>query len=320
MVNYLDQLKEERAGVSKASQGLTPEVVNRSAANSVEQLLSKADQRIELYARVFAETTFEPLFRKIQKCAYQNFTKPQIIRLEGKYTQVDPREWADKYDSTVLVGLGTGSQQARLAGMAQIGNIQKEIAMAGMSNIVSPKNIYRMAIEAAKQIAPKQAELFFTDPESVPPPQPQPDPKMITAQASLLKAQNDQQKIALTTKQRDDKMAINAKQHQDKQMLDTAEKAGKARLEAERQMLEREKAEFQAYMEREKLELERQRLNIEAAKVGREISREEADDQLVDMNGLAQSHQAITQILQELRDELKRPIQVNSPHGPITVQ
>jgi hypothetical protein len=69
-----------------------------------------------------------------------------------------------------------------------IANVQKEM-MAGGLPTVTPQNLYETAIELAKASDFSAPQRFFTDPSTVPPKQPQPDPIMLIEQ---LKAQSAQ--------------------------------------------------------------------------------------------------------------------------------
>ena len=73
MVAYLDAVKETRTGVSKTSQGLNPDSLNNSTATGMNQVLTQSQMRMELIARIFAETGVKDLALKIFElvCKYQ---------------------------------------------------------------------------------------------------------------------------------------------------------------------------------------------------------------------------------------------------------
>ena len=63
MVQYLDGIREERSGVSKMSQGLNPDVLtSHVTSGAISAATESAMQRIELIARIFAETGIKDLF------------------------------------------------------------------------------------------------------------------------------------------------------------------------------------------------------------------------------------------------------------------
>jgi hypothetical protein len=66
MVQYLDGIREERSGVSKMTQGLNPDVLtSHVTSGAVSAATESAMQRVELIARIFAETGVKDLFRNI---------------------------------------------------------------------------------------------------------------------------------------------------------------------------------------------------------------------------------------------------------------
>ncbi len=56
---------------------------------------------------------------------YQN--KPKIVRMRGKYAEFDPRTWANEYDVSVNVGLGSGDREQKLAMLQMILSKQEQI-------------------------------------------------------------------------------------------------------------------------------------------------------------------------------------------------
>ena len=83
--------------------------------------------KLELIARIFAETGVKSLFKGILQllCKYQD--KERVIRLNGKFVPFNPREWNDQYNVSINVGLGTGTRQEQLATMQMILSKQEEI-------------------------------------------------------------------------------------------------------------------------------------------------------------------------------------------------
>ncbi len=71
--------------------------------------------KLEMIARIFADTGVKDLFAGIFHLILKYQDKPRVIRLRGKYVSIDPREWKNNYDVTVNVGLGTGSQDQKMA-------------------------------------------------------------------------------------------------------------------------------------------------------------------------------------------------------------
>jgi hypothetical protein len=83
--------------------------------------------KLELMARIFAETGVKSLFKGILQllCKYQN--KPRTVRMRGQWVSYDPREWSNQYDVTINVGLGNGNRQEQIAMLQMILAKQEEI-------------------------------------------------------------------------------------------------------------------------------------------------------------------------------------------------
>ena len=65
MLSYLDEVKENRTGISKASMGLDPDALQSATASAVQATVQGGQQHIELIARIFAETGMKPMFKGI---------------------------------------------------------------------------------------------------------------------------------------------------------------------------------------------------------------------------------------------------------------
>lgn len=186
MLSYLDQIQEKRTGINQASQGLDPNVLQNTTATAVAMMQNAAAAKVELIARLFAETGVKDLFRNILHlvCKYQD--KERIIRLRGKFVAIDPREWSSEYDISINVGLGTGNKEQQMAVLAMVLDKQEKILQGyGPANPLVSVGQYRATlgrmIEAAGY---KDSSEFFKDvtPEieqAISQPQPpQPDPAM----------------------------------------------------------------------------------------------------------------------------------------------
>jgi hypothetical protein len=186
-----------RTGVNPLSSGLDADAINKTARGAVLAQNQQA-QKIELIARIFAETGIKDLFKGILRLIYKYHAKPMMIRLDNKFVPVDPRNWDTEWDLTVTVGLGTGDKEQQLMHLQMIAALQEKMVMAGMSHVATTQNIYNTASKFVENAGYKHVEEFFTNPEGQQPPQPPPDPAVIKAQADMqmtqMKLQADQQK------------------------------------------------------------------------------------------------------------------------------
>lgn len=204
MLGYFDSVQAKRSGVSETSQGLDPNILQNVTAAAVAATMQAGAGKIELMARLFAETGVKSLFRGILHllCKYQD--KPRLIRMRGKFVEMDPREWSNLYDVSISVGLGTGSKNEQMAMLQMILAKQEQIlTQFGPANPLVSVGQYRATlgrfIEAAGM---KDSTEFFKEipPEvdqalSNPPPQQQSNPALDTMMAQAqAQIQIEQQK------------------------------------------------------------------------------------------------------------------------------
>jgi len=164
MVEYMDSMKEKRTGITAYNQGLDSNSLNKTASG-VAQIMSAAQQRIELVARTFAETGVKDLFQLVHKLVRTTLTKPDIIRLRNRWVEVDPREWKARKDMSISVGLGAGNKDKQLMHLTTILNMQKEAIQIGITN---PEKIYNALAKLTQNAGFKNPEEFWTNPANTP--------------------------------------------------------------------------------------------------------------------------------------------------------
>jgi hypothetical protein len=127
MFEYLDGVLAKRTGVSDMQQGLDPNVLQNVSATAVAAMTTQSAGKLELIARIFAETGVRSLFKGILHllCKYQE--KARTIKLRGQWVSFDPREWDDQYNVSINVGLGNGNRQEQIAMLQMILAKQEEI-------------------------------------------------------------------------------------------------------------------------------------------------------------------------------------------------
>jgi hypothetical protein len=193
----MDSQREWRTGVSHVSQGLDANALQNQSATAAAQIYSAAQARMKLIARIFAETGVRDLFSLLHGVIRRNGSQAQTIRLRNKWVPVDPRDWKKRDDMTINVGLGSGGRAQQVQELTVLINAQKDALAGGLTNIVTPANLYNASQELARAIGRKDGEQFFTDPATQPAPQSPPDPKLIQIQnqkeLAQQKAQADQQ-------------------------------------------------------------------------------------------------------------------------------
>ena len=190
LLDYLDQIKESRTGLNKASMGLDADALQSTTASAVNQIVSASQGKIELIARVFAETGVKQLFKGILHLITKHATQPQIVRLNNNFVPMDVRQWKNSYDMEVNVGLGTGQTNEKLQVLDRVAKTQEQILLSlGMQNPLTNLSQYRETIAKMLELSGfKNVNDFFLDPKQQPPMQPQPSEAEQEVQADMMKA------------------------------------------------------------------------------------------------------------------------------------
>ena len=167
MLGYLDSVKESRTGITRQSQGLDANTLNKTATGQ-NQILTQSQMRMELIARIFAETGIKDLALKMFElvCKYQQ--KEKIVRIRGKYIPMRPYEWKDRVNVTVQVGLGTGSKEQQLILLNAILERQMQainLQQNAFGPMVNLRNIYNTLKKLVENAGLNGVEPFFMDPE-----------------------------------------------------------------------------------------------------------------------------------------------------------
>ncbi len=122
MLDYLDDIKQTRTGISKAAAGLDADALQSTTKAAVSATVNAAHQHIEMIARIFAETGLRKLFTGILKLVVENQDRARMIRLRNTFVPIDPRSWDSNMDVIVNVGVGDGTIEDRI-------NILNQVAM-----------------------------------------------------------------------------------------------------------------------------------------------------------------------------------------------
>jgi hypothetical protein len=178
MLEYLDTVREQRTGITRYSQGMDADSLNKTATG-VNTILSQAQMRVELIARIFAETGVKDMFLKMFELVVKHQDKERIIKIRNNFVPFRPMEWRNRCNISISVGLGTGSRDQQLAILNNILQTQLkglELQGSAVGPMVNLRNIYNTLSKIVENAGLKNPNAFFTDPDvgmqNMPPPQP----------------------------------------------------------------------------------------------------------------------------------------------------
>ena len=233
MLEYIDQVRDQRTGFSKASLGLDPKALQSTTANAVNSTIQGAQLKVEMIARVFAETGCRDLAKTILHLCQKHMDEERIIRIRNEYIPIDPSEWENEFDMSVDVGLGNGREDEKMAMLLQIAGKQEQLIQTlGMDNpIVKPSQYVNTLQKIIEMGGFKDSNQFFNSPE----------------QMDQLLAQQEQNKNSI------DPATQELQLEKQKMEAEIALKREKMMLDIE---LEREKAQQMLALRREELQAE----------------------------------------------------------------
>ena len=203
VLGYLDESKENRTGVSKASAGLNAEALQSTTSAAVTATMSGAQGRVELICRHFAEGGLKAMFKTVNNLVIKHQNAQDVFRLNGKFIPVDPRYWDSDKDMVVNVAISKSSDQEKFQVLTQVAGKQEQILqLLGPQNPLVSMQQYANTLTRMIELAGFQDAQSFINTEVPPmPPQPQqppqPDPAALLAQAEAQKAQVQAQKAII---------------------------------------------------------------------------------------------------------------------------
>ena len=195
MLEYMDQIKEDRTGMSKAAMGLNADALQSSTKAAVNATISASQGRIELTARILAEG-MKKLFHGILFLATTHQDKARTVRMRNEWVQIDPRYWDASMDANINIGLGNGDTNERLQGLMMIMSKQEQILQQlGTQNpLVTPQQFSNTLRKIVELSGFKDASSYFQDipadyvPPAPPAPKPTPEELLAQVQAESIKA------------------------------------------------------------------------------------------------------------------------------------
>jgi hypothetical protein len=265
-LQYLDELKENRTGVSKAAAGLNADSLQSSTQAAVAATVTGAQRQVEMLARTLAETFFKRLFWLVFKELQQNQDYERMVKLRGGYAKIDPRTWTAELDLEVHVPMALTMTDQKLEGFKELIAKQEQLmATLGPNNPLVSMAQYSYALQKMtelighrdstrffNQVSPEQAKALAEAAAQQPP---QPSADIMLAQ---IEAQRAQQEFQIKQAE----LQLKLQEIQAKQEADAAKSEADAALEIQKlQMQERielMKTEAQQAREMAKLEMEAQ--------------------------------------------------------------
>ena len=152
-LTYMDQVVENKTGVSRASMGLDPDAMQSTTKAAVQATIQSQAGQIEVMVRNLADG-MKRLFGIMLRAAIKNTDEEQLVKMGGQFVQVDPRVWQSDMDIGINVGLGTGREEEKMMALQQAFQIQQQIytqygPFNGMVSLTNIRNTLSDMLAAA---------------------------------------------------------------------------------------------------------------------------------------------------------------------------
>ena len=140
--------------------------VTHNTATGINIITQQANQRLELIARVFAETGISDLYRFLIKLNQLFINEATVIRLTNGPMKIDPTDMDGNFDLVVNAGMGAGAKQTNLQNLQLIQQIVTQLAGVGMAG---PEQFYNLAKRMIEEVGFKNTDDFVLSPDKIPP-------------------------------------------------------------------------------------------------------------------------------------------------------
>ncbi len=253
-LEYLDNIQAKRTGVSDMMNGLDPNVLQNVSATAVAAMTTQSQGKLELMARVFADTGVKNLMQGLLHlvCKYQD--EPRALAINGRPMNIDPREWTNLYNVNINVGLGNGRPDEKIAMLNMVMAKQEMILQQyGMSNPLVNLKQYRDTLAKFINASGYRDDSQFMNEIS---------------EEELVQLQQQDAQADKTPPEVQAAQAIAKAETEKAQMKQSTDMAA--------QQLKMQEMHLKTEMEQQKLQLERQQQELDSAKEMLKIQTERA--------------------------------------------
>ena len=261
MLEYLDNVQAKRTGVSDMNQGLDANVLQNVSATAVATMTAQSQGKLELIARIFADTGVKNLMKGLLQlvCKYQD--TPRALAINGKPLNIDPREWDNQYNVNINVGLGNGTGDEKIAMLQMVLAKQEQILQQyGLANPLVNLKQYRETLAKFINASGYRDDAQFLNEID--------DAKLqqvMQADAQQDKTPPEVKAAQAIAKAETDKAQMKAQTDAQAQQLKQQELIQKAQLEQQELALQAKQQELDSAKELLKIQQERMKLEADVA-------------------------------------------------------
>lgn len=164
-LEWLEGQKENRTGITRYNQGLDANSLNKTATG-ISAILGQSAQRLELIARMFAETGISELFRFMVSLNQKFVDQETVVRLTNKQLRISPDDLNGNFDLVVNAGISIATKESTIMTLQTMLTALMQTQAAGIP-IVTPQNIYNLFKKWIESAGFKNYNDYVTDPAVV---------------------------------------------------------------------------------------------------------------------------------------------------------
>jgi hypothetical protein len=213
MFEVMEVLRQQRTGINDASKGIDPRALQSTSVQGVDAIVTGAQERIELCARILAETGMTALFKGLLRECVNSPNQKRTIQLRGKWTDVNPSTFDPSMRIKVNPTLGKGSDMTRLMVLQDIKQTQiAAMEKYGVDNPLCGPMEFRNTLTDILSLGNiKNVDRYFKEitPEILAQIQQapkEPDPALLLAQSDMEKTKAKMAEAISTSDREDRKM------------------------------------------------------------------------------------------------------------------
>lgn len=268
LVEYVEQKKEARTGVTRLGQGLDPNVFkNDNAFATVNTLMTASQNKLRMIARNIAEGGMKKLMLSIYRLIKENAKEPIQVETSKGVVTINPSQLPERDKMIVSVAVGASERRERSQTLTAL--LQVFQNTPSISQYMQPQNAYYLGTQLLESMGIYDVQNYMTPPDQLPPPKPNPmqEMEMQTVAENIKNIQAQTQKVLSEIEEAQQKIHFEQVKTADDFTMRREESLSKQDEAADKMSLEERKLILQereiALKERE-LELKRQEILIEA--------------------------------------------------------
>ena len=140
--------------------------VTHNTATGISAILGQSAQRLELVARMFAETGISELFRFMVSLNQKFVDQETVVRLTNKQLRISPDDLNGNFDLVVNAGISISTKESTIMTLQTMLTALMQTQAAGIP-IVTPQNIYNLFKKWIESAGFKNYNDYVTDPAVV---------------------------------------------------------------------------------------------------------------------------------------------------------